>query len=58
MFMGGTVIPSADKWYNTGMAGLKQIMYGVTDGVPGGTVELHRLLVVFHGGRVVVCEEV
>ena len=31
---------------------------GVTDGVPGGTVELRRLLVVFHGGRVVCCEEV
>ena len=31
---------------------------GVTDGVPGGTVELRRLLVVFHGGQVVVCEEV
>ena len=30
----------------------------VTEGVPGGTVELHRLLVVFHGGQVVVCEEV
>ena len=30
----------------------------VTDGVPGGTVELRRLLVVFHGGLVVVCEEV
>ena len=31
---------------------------GVTEGVPGGTVELRRLLVVFHGGRVVVCDEV
>ena len=30
----------------------------VTDGVPGGTVELHRILVVFHGGQVVVCDEV
>ena len=30
----------------------------VTDGVPGGTVELHRLLVVFHGGQVVFCDEV
>ena len=24
-------MPGAEKWYNTGMAGLKQIMYGVTD---------------------------
>ena len=31
---------------------------GVTEGVPGGTVELHRFLVVFHGGKVIVCEEV
>ena len=31
---------------------------GVTEGVPGGTVELRRLLVVFHGGRVVCLEEV
>ena len=29
----------------------------VTDGVPGGTVELRRILVVFHGGDVVCCEE-
>ena len=33
-------------------------MPGVTEGIPGGTVELRRLLVVFHGGQVVVCEEV
>ena len=31
---------------------------GVTEGVPGGTVELHRILVVYHGGEVVCCEEV
>ena len=30
----------------------------VTGGVPGGTVELHRILVVFHGGQVVVCDEI
>ena len=31
---------------------------GVTDGVAGGTVELKRILIVFHGGDVVVCDEV
>ena len=31
---------------------------GVTDGVEGGTVELKRILIVFHGGDVAVCEEV
>lgn len=49
------------------MDGLKQIMYGVTDFARmragnayfvDGTVELRRLLIVFHGGQVVVCEEV
>ena len=30
----------------------------VTDGVPGGTVGLRRILVVFHGGDVVCCEEI
>ena len=31
---------------------------GVTEGVPGGTVGLKRILVVFHGGDVIVCEEI
>lgn len=39
------------------MDSLKQIMYGVTDGVQGGTVTLHRILIVFHGGDVAACEE-
>lgn len=30
---------------------------GVTDGVKGGTVTLHRILIVFHGGDVAACEE-
>ena len=30
---------------------------GVTGGVAGGTVELKRILIVFHGGDVAVCEE-
>ena len=30
----------------------------VTDGVPGGTVGLRRILIVFHGGDVVCCEEI
>lgn len=31
---------------------------GVAEGVPGGTVGLKRILVVFHGGDVIVCEEI
>ena len=31
---------------------------GVTEGVGGGTVELKRILIVYHGGDVAVCEEV
>ena len=47
------------------MGTMKQIMYGVTDFARawnlkenGGTVTLHRIVLVFHGGDVALCEEI
>ncbi len=46
-----------------GMEKMKQIMYGVTDfalmrAENGGPVTLHRIVHIFHGGDVALCEEV